>query len=153
MWPNYLFWISNIPITDILCLFLGFFLYPQVRHVIQGCPVIIARSVHLRYYSGTGNNYGTPGTCSMVLVHQLQMFSTKMYVIIYAAKTFFFCQENCGSLTLSQMNKWLKNVGIIDGRKVQRVTQKRCMISKNVGDIDLAIRDLVYKWYRKWGKM
>ena len=27
-----------------------------------GCPIIIARSVHLSYYSGTGNNYGTPGT-------------------------------------------------------------------------------------------
>ena len=25
-----------------------------------GCPVIIAQSVHLTYYSDSGNNYGTP---------------------------------------------------------------------------------------------
>ena len=25
-----------------------------------GCPIIIAPSVHLSYYSGPGNNYGTP---------------------------------------------------------------------------------------------
>ena len=100
-----------------LCLFLGLFLFPQVRHV----------------YLQHGPGPPSPNVLSKDVCNHLP------------GKNIFFCQENCGSLTLSQMNKWLKNVGIIDGRKVQRVTQKRCMISKNVGDIDLEIRDRMYK--------
>ena len=33
-------------------------------HVSAGCPIILAGPVHLSYYSGSGNNYGTPCTSS-----------------------------------------------------------------------------------------
>ena len=32
--------------------------------------------------------------------------------------TYFIFQDNAGSITLPQLSKWLKNAGIIDGRKV-----------------------------------